>query len=217
MTRNARSLLTILGLLGAIVLVAALMAPRGVASSPQPSTAPARAPAASPAAVVPARLGDIGPHTFTVLFQASGDSLYRPTFAPGEAATLAARPVSVVWTDGYDWWNRFGVVLAGSTMRLVVPDRGATLGSLVLMQAVPAQAGHRYLLTITTTPLSGTAMDLHWTLTDTGNPDAAGALPAVAVANGAASLLLAPSHLLAQPQYWNEPFAAWQVLLATSH
>ena len=217
MTRSARSLLTILGLLVAIVLVAALAAPRGVASPPpQPSSAPATAPAASPAAVVPATLSDTGPHTFTVLLQASGNGLYRPTLAPAEAAMLAARPVSVVWT-GDTWWDRLGVVAAGTTLRLVVPDPGATLGSIVLMQDVPAQAGHRYLLTITTTPQSGTAMDLRWTLTDTGDTQGAEPAPAVAVANGAASLLLAPSHLLAQPQYWNEPFDAWQVLLATAH
>ncbi len=215
MTRSARLLLTVLGALVAIVLVAALMAPRGVAS-PVPPTAPLTAPSPSQEAVAPATLSDTQPHTFTVLLQASGDSLYRPTFAPGEAATLAALPVSVVWTDGHDWWNRFGVVLAGTAMRLVVPDPSATLGSLVLMRDVPAQVGHRYLLTITTTPLSGTTMDVHWTLADTGNPDAAGSSPAVAVANGAVSLLLAPSHLLAQPQYWNEPFDAWQVLLATA-
>ena len=213
MTRKARSLLTILGLLVAIVLVVALAAPRGVASPvPRPSTAPASAAATAS----PATLSDSGPHTFTVLLQASGNGLYRPTLAPAEAAMLAARPVSVVWT-GDTWWDRLGVVAAGTTLRLVVPDPGATLGSLVLMQDVPAQAGHRYLLTITTTPQSGTAMDLHWTLTDTGDTQGAEPAPAVAVANGAASLLLAPSHLLAQPQYWNEPFDAWQVLLATAH
>ena len=211
MTRSARSLLTILGLLVAIVLVVALAAPRGMASPvPRPSTAPASAAATAS----PATLSDTGPHTFTVLLQASGNGLYRPTLAPAEAAILAARPVSVVWA-GSAWWDRFGVVLAGSTLRLVVPDPGATLGSLVLMQDVPAQAGHRYLLTITTTPLSGTAMDLHWTLTDTGDTQGAEPSPAVAVANGAVSLLLAPSHLAAQPQYWNAPFDAWQVLLAT--
>ena len=211
MTRSARSLLTILGLLVAIVLVAALAAPRGVASPvPQPSTAPASAAATAS----PATLSDSGPHTFTVLLQASGDGLYRPTLAPAEAAMLAARPVSVVWT-GDTWWDRLGVVAAGTTLRLVVPDPGATLGSIVLMQDVPAQAGHRYLLAITTTPLSGTAMDLHWTMTDTGDTQGAEPSPAVAVANGAVSLLLAPSHLAAQPQYWNEPFDAWQVLLAT--
>jgi len=214
MTRNARSLLTILGLLVAIVLIVALAAPRGVASPvPQPSTAPVTAPAASPAAVAPATLGDTQPHTFTVLLQASGNGLYRPTLAPAEAAILAARPVSAVWT-GYAWWDRLGVVVAGTTIRLVVPDRTATLGSIVLMQDVPAQAGHRYLLTITTTPLSGTAMDLRWTLTDTGDTQGAEPSPAVAVANGAASLLLAPSHLMARPQYGNAPFDAWQVLLA---
>ena len=216
MTRSARFLLTILGLLVAIVLVVALMAPRGVASPPPPA-APVTAPAVSPAAVVPATLSDTQPHTFSVLLQASGNGLYDPTLAPAEAAILAARPVSVVWTDGYSWWNRFGVVLAGPTMRLVVPDRTATLGSLVLMHAVPAQAGHRYLLTISTTPLSGTAMDLHWTLTDTGDTLGAEPSPAVAVANGAVSLLLAPSHLAAQPQYWNAPLDAWDVLAATAH
>ena len=211
MTRKARSLLTILGFLVAIVLGAAIMAPHGVASPvPQPSSAPAT----SSSAVVPATLSDTGPHTFTVLLQTSGNGLYRPTFAPAEAAILAARPVSVVWT-GDAWWDRFGVVLAGSTLRLVVPDLGATLGSIVLMQDVPAQAGHRYLLAITTTPLAGTAMDLRWTLTDTGDTQGAEPSPAVAVANGAVSLLLAPSHLAAQPQYWNAPFDAWQVLLAT--
>ena len=213
MTRSARSLLTILGLLVALFLIVAFAAPRGVAS---PRSQPSTAPATAPAAVVPATLSDTQPHTFTVLLQASGNGLYRPTFAPGEAAILAARPVSVVWT-GDAWWDRFGVVLAGSTLRLVVPDLGATLGSIVLMQDVPAQAGHRYLLTITTTPLAETGMDLHWTLTDTGDTQGTEPSPAVAVANGAVSLLLAPSHLLAQPQYWNEPFAAWQVLLATSH
>jgi len=210
MTRSARSLLTILGLLVAIVLVAALMAPRGVASpAPQPSSAPAT----SLAAVAPATLSNTEPHTFTVLLQASGNGLYRPTLAPAEAAILAARPVSAVWT-GYAWWDRFGVVVAGTTVRLVVPDPTATLGSIVLMQDVPTQAGHRYLLTITTTPLSGTAMDLRWTLTDTGDTQGAEPSPAVVVANGAVSLLLAPSHLLAQPQYGNAPFDAWQVLLA---
>ena len=214
MTRSARSLLTILGLLVALFLIVAFAAPRGAAS---PRSQPSSAPATAPAAVVPATLSDTQPHTFTVLLQASGNGLYRPTFAPGEAAILAARPVSVVWTGDAWWWDRFGVVLAGSTLRLVVPDLGATLGSIVLMQDVPAQAGHRYLLIITTTPLSGTAMDLHWTLTDTGDTLGAEPSPAVAVANGAVSLLLAPSHLAAQPQYWDEPFAAWQVLLATSH
>ena len=211
MTRKTRSLLTILGLLVAIVLVVALAAPRGMASPvPQPSTAPAT----PSAAVAPATLGDTGPHTFTVLLQASGNGLYRPTLAPAEAAILAARPVSVVWT-GDVWWDRFGVVAVGTTLRLVVPDLTATLGSIVLMQDVPAQAGHRYLLAITTTPLSGTAMDVGWTLADTGDTQGAEPAPAVAVANGAVSLLLAPSHLAAQPQYWNAPFDAWQVLLAT--
>ena len=211
MTRSARSLLTILGFLVAIVLGAAIMAPHGVASPvPQPSSAPAT----SSSAVVPATLSDIGPHTFTVLLQASGNGLYRPTLAPGEAAILAARPVSVVWT-GDAWWDRFGVVLAGSTLRLVVPDLGATLGNIVLMSDVPAQAGHRYLLTITTTPLAETGMDLHWTLTDTGDTQGTEPSPAVAVANGAVSLLLPPSHLAAQPQYWNAPLDAWDVLAAT--
>ena len=211
MTRHTRSLLTILGLLVAIVLVVALAPPRGVAS---PVAQPSSAPATSLATASPATLSDIGSHTFTVLLQASGNGLYRPTLAPAEAAILAARPVSAVWT-GYAWWDRFGVVVARTTVRLVVPDPTATLGSIVLMQDVPTQAGHRYLLTITTTPLSGTAMDLRWTLTDTGDTQGAEPSPAVVVANGAVSLLLAPSHLLAQPQYGNAPFDAWQVLLAT--
>jgi len=211
MTRHTRSLLTILGLLVAIVLVVALAPPRGVAS---PVAQPSSAPATSLATASPAALSDIGSHTFTVLLQASGNGLYRPTLAPAEAAILAARPVSAVWT-GYAWWDRFGVVVAGTTVRLVVPDPTATMGSIVLMQDVPTQAGHRYLLTITTTPLSGTAMDLRWTLTDTGDTQGAEPSPAVVVANGAVSLLLAPSHLLAQPQYGNAPFDAWQVLLAT--
>ena len=212
MTRSARLLLTVLGALVAIVLVAALMAPRGVAS-PQPPTAPA--PAASPVAATSGTISDTQPHTFTVLLQASQPGLLSTTRSSEETAARAALPVSVVWTDDYSWWDRFGVVLAGPSIRLLVPDPSATLGSLVLMRDVPAQAGHRYLLTITTTPLSGTAMDLHWTMTDTGDTQGAQPSPAVAVANGAVSLLLAPSHLLAQPQYWNEPFDAWQVLLAT--
>ena len=215
MTRSARSLLTILGLLVAIVLVAALMAPRGVASpAPQPSSAPAT----SLAAVAPATLSNTEPHTFTVLLRAMWPSLFRPTLAPAEAAIVAARPVSVVWTFSPWWWDRIGVVVASTTLRLVVPDPTAALGSIVLMHDVPAQAGHRYLLTITTTPLAVSGgMDLRWTLTDTGDTQGAEPSPAVAVANGAVSLLRGPEHLAAQPEYWNEPGDAWQVLLATAH
>ena len=211
MTRSARLLLTVLGALVAIVLVAALMAPRGVAS-PQPPPAPATA--ASQVAATSGTISLAPPLTFEMDSIAWMDG---PALPAGEA-NLGAPALSVVWVDPQSWSDRFGFVFSGDALRMVVPDPSATIDNVVLDSAIPTHPGEIFRLTATLTPTSATRMTVAWTLQAVGGPGLPGNA-AVVVANGVVGGVPSIGQLDAEPQTyidWNTPWS-WTLSWATAH
>ena len=211
MTRSARLLLTVLGALVAIVLVAALIAPRGVAS-PQPPTAPATA--ASPVAATSGTISLAPPLTFEVDSIAWMDGPALPAVEPN----LGTPALSVVWVDPQSWSDRFGFVFSSDALRMVVPDPSATIDNVVLDSAIPTHPGEIFRLTATLTPTSATRMTVAWTLSAVGGPGLPGNA-AVVVANGAVGGVPAIGQLDAAPQTftdWNAPWS-WTLIWASAH
>ncbi len=203
MTRSARLLLTVLGALVAIVLVAAIMAPRGVAS-PQSPTAPVTAPATSPVAATSGTISLAPPLTFEVDSIAWTDG---PALPAGEP-NLGAPALSVVWVDPASWSDRFGFIFSSDALRMVVPDPSATIDNVVLDSAIPTHEGEIFWLTATLTPTSATRMTVAWTLNAVGGPGLPGNA-AVVVAHGGGGGVPAIGQLNAKPQTFEDLNAPW--------
>jgi hypothetical protein len=136
------------------------------------------------------------PLTFSATFRADADSPTSPVARP----RLAGPAVSIVWTNPSVWSDRFGFVVFGDQLRLVLPDPTAVLSNVVLMASIPMRVSHMYRIEATARATSKTQMDVSWTLTDTGRWPGRSSAP-VLVANGVAGGVPAIGTLDATPQY----------------
>jgi hypothetical protein len=100
------------------------------------------------------------PHTFYALFKALTDNPAQPYLA-GPVAAIA-------WTNAQIWSDRFGFVVSGRQLRMILPDPSGLNGDQIVVSDLPALAGHLYEINATLTTSGSNQMSVTWTVVDLG-------------------------------------------------
>ena len=141
------------------------------------------------------------PHTFAVTLQVGSMDARQLAELPGTG--IGWDGAGVVWT-GPSFWDRFGVLLAGDRLALVLPDIDGQSASVSTMLAqAPLVPEHWYRWTATARPTGIERMDVTWTLLDAGVMDAQAADP-TPVAQGSVLGVASYSALRSIPSEWDQ-------------